>query len=166
MSAGELTPAQRAKDISAALWHKTVNALIWEVSQHCKNWSVRARFSILQRVLSRNSTWPTFIPELSFREILNAVKSGYTPKPLTIPYIVLARAKSGEGNDTPYAEIYADTTLGWAEIAKNLIVIDVEGGHSSMLQDPFVTSLAEALKPYLEQQMKEAKEIVIEQVPS
>lgn len=166
MSDGELTPAQRAKDVTAALCKKTINALIWEVSRHCKNWSVRARFSILRRVLSRNGTWPAFIPELSCRQILNAVKSGYAPKPLAIPHIVLARAKSGEGNDTPYAEIYADTALGWAEIAKNLLVIDVEGGHSSMLQEPFVNSLAEALKPYLQQQMTEAKETVVEQVPS
>jgi hypothetical protein len=39
--------------------------------------------------------------------------------------------------------------LGWDALAQNLTVLDVEGGHSSMLQEAFVQSLAEALMPYL-----------------
>ena len=48
----------------------------------------------------------------------------------------------GEASDTPYREIYADETFGWGAVTQDLIVVDVEGGHSSMLQEPFVESLA------------------------
>jgi hypothetical protein len=61
----------------------------------------------------------------------------------------LARAQSGGAGDTPYIEIYADETLGWGAIAENLAVVDVEGGHSSMLQEPFVDSLVTILLPHL-----------------
>jgi len=64
---------------------------------------------------------------------------------------VLARAQRGEGgDDTPYQEIYADETLGWRAVADNLTCVDVDGGHSTMLQERFVDSLATALLPYLE----------------
>jgi thioesterase domain-containing protein len=50
-------------------------------------------------------------------------------------------------DDTAYLEIYTDDTFGWRELADKLVVIDVDGGHSSMLQEPFVRSLATALTP-------------------
>ncbi len=38
--------------------------------------------------------------------------------------------------------IYTDETFGWGEVTQNLIAVDLEGGHSSKLQEPFVESLA------------------------
>jgi len=66
--------------------------------------------------------------------------------------VLLVRAKVGEGDDTPYREIYSDETLGWRRLVPNLSVLDVSGGHSSMLQEPFVDSMVQALKPYIEPQ--------------
>jgi riboflavin biosynthesis pyrimidine reductase len=39
--------------------------------------------------------------------------------------------------------------LGWRGVAENLTCVDVDGGHSTMLQERFVDSLATALLPYL-----------------
>ena len=64
----------------------------------------------------------------------------------------LCGARTGEGEDTPYREIYADPTFGWGAVAQELAVVDVDGGHITMLQDSFVDSLAEALMPYLQQE--------------
>jgi thioesterase domain-containing protein len=63
---------------------------------------------------------------------------------------VLARATAGEGADTPYKAIFNDETLGWGAVAKNLTIVDVDGGHESMLREPFVKSLATALIPYVQ----------------
>jgi thioesterase domain-containing protein len=62
---------------------------------------------------------------------------------------VLVRAKSGQGTDTPYSQIYDQQDLGWGKIATQLKIVDVEGGHSSMLQEPFVKSLAAELTPFI-----------------
>jgi thioesterase domain-containing protein len=48
-------------------------------------------------------------------------------------------------DDTPYRLLYTDEKLGWGAITKNLTVIDVDGGHSTMLQEPFVGAVAAAL---------------------
>jgi thioesterase domain-containing protein/acyl carrier protein len=64
--------------------------------------------------------------------------------------IVLFRATSGEGQDEPVTEVYADPTLGWADrSAKGVRGIDVPGGHLSMLQEPYVAVLAERLSASL-----------------
>ena len=39
-------------------------------------------------------------------------------------------------------------------LQNNIAVVDVEGGHSSMLQEPFVDSLAAALTPHLRRKPK------------
>ena len=67
---------------------------------------------------------------------------------------MLVRARVGEGGDTPYRQIYADETFGWNAVTNNIAVVDVEGGHSSMLQEPFVDSLAAALTPHLRRKPK------------
>jgi thioesterase domain-containing protein len=53
-------------------------------------------------------------------------------------------------DDTAYREIYADNTFGWHDLTDKLVVVDVDGGHSSMLQEPFVRSLATALMPFVD----------------
>ena len=45
-------------------------------------------------------------------------------------------------DDTPFRIVYADEKLGWGSIASNLTVIDVDGGHATMLQEPFVGAVA------------------------
>ena len=62
---------------------------------------------------------------------------------------MLLRASAGTGNDMPYREVFADPTLGWADVARDLVVLDVEGGHASMLQEPQAASLAGAILPYV-----------------
>jgi thioesterase domain-containing protein len=89
------------------------------------------------------------VPELSVRQIYDSAEARYVPKPLSIASTVLVRARLGEGADTPYLHIYTDETFGWRGLAHDLAVVDVDGGHSSMLQEPFVESLAKALRPYV-----------------
>jgi acyl transferase domain-containing protein/thioesterase domain-containing protein/acyl carrier protein len=148
---------KRALAIGEAISQKLTSALLWEASQRTSRWWVRVRFRLLREVLRRGLAWPRFVPELSVREIYDCLQASYTPKPLTNSSVVLVRAKAGEGDETPYREIYADETFGWNAFTPGIRCIDVEGGHSTMLQEHFVDSLADALLPYLRQSDDESE---------
>jgi FkbH-like protein len=126
---------------------KLMNALAWEVSSRAKRLTTRVRFRVLHRMLERGHPWPSTVPELTVREIYDSAEARYSPKALSDAGVTLLRAQSGDSNDQPYREVYADETFEWRSVARDIAVIDVKGGHSSMLQEPFVESLVEALTP-------------------
>ena len=76
-------------------------------------------FGYCVELLARGMPWPRFIPELSVRQIYDTAEAHYRPKPLSGAAVVLVRAQTGEGGDTPYREIYADETLGWGAVTNN-----------------------------------------------
>ena len=139
----------RALSVAYTIFRKFVSAITWEISHLAKQWSVRARFHVLRYLLARERDWLKFVPGLTVREIYNSAEALYVPKPLSGVDVILMRASASDAADTPYREIYDDETLGWGATTDNLKVVDVEGGHSSMLQEAFVDSLAAALKPHL-----------------
>jgi thioesterase domain-containing protein len=143
-------PLMRAAVAAGAILHKLLNAPLWKISEWRKQLWARARFRLLRRILKREAAWPRIVPSLSVRQIYDGAQARYAPKPLPITSIVLVRAQTGEGDDTPYREIYADETFGWKTVARGVTVVDVDGGHSTMLEDRFADSVAKALLPYLE----------------
>jgi thioesterase domain-containing protein/acyl carrier protein len=67
-------------------------------------------------------------------------------------FFALYRATKGDGTaaDQPYIERYGDPQLGWGpRVAQPLEVVDVPGGHASLLQEPNVQRLAEAMNAHL-----------------
>jgi thioesterase domain-containing protein len=78
-------------------------------------------------------------------QIYNGLEAQYIPPPLREVPILLVRASVGEGGDTPYCELYRDEDFGWGLVAGRLELVDVSGGHSSMLQEEAIDSLASAL---------------------
>jgi thioesterase domain-containing protein len=132
---------------ASEILHKLRNALTWEAVRFVKRWSTAARFRLLHAVLARRRPWPSFVPTLSVREIYESAEARYVPKQVDDAGVLLVRARVGKAEDTPFREIYADDTLGWGAVAGSLAVVDVEGGHSSMLQEPHAESLAAVLLP-------------------
>ncbi len=66
--------------------------------------------------------------------------------------VALYRATRGDGTpaDQPYIERYGEAQLGWSSrVATPLEVTDVPGGHASLLQEPNVHRLAEAMNQHL-----------------
>ncbi len=133
--------------VAVVVSRKLLNALTWEISHRLERWWVRARFHLLRQVLARQLPWPGFIPKLSSRQIYESAEARYVPKPLRGSSVVLVRPRHHTcfPSDTPYREIYADETLGWGAISQDIAVVDVNGGHSTMLEEPFVQSVAAAL---------------------
>jgi FkbH-like protein len=142
----------RAFALVKAASGKLRNFLAWQITYWAKQISARARFRLLHELLGRGLGWPAFVRELSVREIYDSAEAKYFPKALSDVHVLLVRAESDKLNDcadTPYREIYVDDELGWSSICPKIKVIDVAGGHSSMLQEPFVESLASALTAIL-----------------
>jgi FkbH-like protein len=138
--------------IAKASARKVFNALTWETSQRTARLYRRIRFHVLRLVLSRRMSWPPFMRELTVREIYDTAETHYGPGTSVGHGVVLARALRADPEllgDDAYRDVYADEHLGWRSVDPSLVVIDVEGGHSSMLQEPFVASLASALAPYI-----------------
>jgi FkbH-like protein len=131
--------------IFGSILKKVVNTIAWESSSRWRRLSVRARFRLLRCLIRRGRPWPTFVKELSIREIYDSAEAVYVPRPVPGKGLVLVRATVGEGPDVPYREVYADDTLGWRALAPSLTVVDVDGGHASMLQETFVDSITSAL---------------------
>ena len=68
--------------------------------------------------------------------------------------VVLYRAMKGEDvpGDQAYVEQFVDPLFGWSTRVDGPVkAVDVPGGHSSMLQEPHVRLLAEAMNLHLEQ---------------
>jgi len=126
---------------------KLRNFLAWEFSSRAKRLTTRVRFRLLHELLVRGRPWPSSLAELSVREIYDSAEARYLPKELSDAGILLLRAQSGDEYDQPYREVYADDTFDWISVAGDITVIDVKGGHSSMLQEPFVESLVSVLTP-------------------
>lgn len=108
---------------------------------------VRIRFALLRRRLARGRSWPMRLPALAVREIYDSAEASYVPHPLAGARVVLvrARARLGSSIDTPNRLIYTDEALGWRSVAADIEILDAEGGHTSMLQEPQVITLAAAL---------------------
>jgi acyl transferase domain-containing protein/thioesterase domain-containing protein len=158
----DVGPLKRAGTIIGAVSQKLLNTLLWQVSRRGKQLSARVRFQLLRVLLSRQLAWPRFVPELSLRDVYDGAAARYTPKRLSISSVVLVRASTGEGEDMPYREIYTDPTFGFGAVAPGLVIVDVDGGHTTMLQENFVDSLAEALMPYLLQKSTKVSEHPLE----
>jgi len=145
-------PIAKAFAVLGATLLKLVNSIVWEVKQRADRWWTRARFRLLHALLARKLPWPAYVHPLTALQIYEFAEARYTPKPLgRTTRVVLVRAlrRSFIVSDTPYREKYADESFGWGALVPDLAVVDVDGGHSTMLEDPFVGPLAAALSPFL-----------------
>jgi thioesterase domain-containing protein len=85
------------------------------------------------------------------RTVYDVAEAEYQPRHVVRDEIVLYRATGGTGDDEAYKELYADPMLGWQKrTLAGVRVIDVAGGHGSMLEEPHVAALAEPLSAYLD----------------
>ena len=125
--------------------------LVSAINRQGERWWARARFHLLHQLLARQRPWPRYISRLSSLQIYESAAARYVPKPLSGASVVLVRARHQTPflNDTPFRAVYADETFGWSAITQDLAFVDVAGGHMTMLQEPFVQSLAEALLLYI-----------------
>lgn len=146
------TPQQRGGLVTKAamLYRKAFNAAAWEVGNRMVRLSVKARFEFLRHALRRGIAWPRLMPALTVRQIYDSAELSYSPAPTSLPGLMLVRARVGQGGDTPFREVYADDELGWRRVSTDLLIEDVDGGHYTMLQEPFAEAVAEKIAVVLD----------------
>ena len=93
---------------------------------------------------------PRWVREMPVRALCMLAIERYRASHMLRAAIVLFCGTVGIGEDEPLAQVYSDPKLGWqARSERPLRRIDVAGGHVSMLQEPHVADLAEALREVL-----------------
>jgi FkbH-like protein len=140
--------------IFGELIKKVLNTLWWEFSSRVGKQFVRLRFIALKFILKQNKEWPKFLAPLTVRNIFNQAEISYQMLKNDKLEGLLVRATKGSDDDIPFKEVYSDESLGWHAILPQLRIVDVEGGHASMLQEPYVASLSQALISYLNKSSK------------
>jgi len=133
---------------------KAGRALDYELHARWARW-LDAR--TVRRMRDRTGTTPpdapstTAIPYLQLYEHAHREHDPGT-HPLQGGVIALYRATRGDGTpaDQPYIERYGQPDLGWTpRVAAAIEVVDVPGGHASLLQEPNVQVLAAAINAHL-----------------
>jgi thioesterase domain-containing protein/acyl carrier protein len=144
-AASSASRVSRWASLAVTLARKTRNTVAYECFSAIQRQSVRLRFLLLQMIVRRSGKWPAVVRPLSVMQIYNSLESRYRPPRLAEVPVLLVRASSGDGIDTPYRDVYRDEDFGWRQFAERLEIADVSGGHSSMLQQQEVQLLTAVL---------------------
>ena len=110
------------------------------------------RMRLLRLYLDRGLRLPEFLRDISVRTAYTFARRSYRPGTPYQGELALFRATSGIGDDEPYVDRYSDPLLGWARRATaGVRAYDVPGGHSSMLQEPHVRTMAKDMQAYIDE---------------
>ncbi|MBC7970696.1 MAG: amino acid adenylation domain-containing protein [Verrucomicrobia bacterium] len=142
---------------------KIYNLISYEIQTKLKKVQNQTKIKLFRYCLDQDRPIPPFLHNLPVRLVLKFAEREYVPQ---APYegellLVLATQKSNRFDgtlidgipidDTPYADIYSDSLLGWGNRATGGIKVHTNpGGHSSMLQAPNVQIMAKQMQAYID----------------
>jgi FkbH-like protein len=110
---------------------------------------------LLRAYVDHDCSLPSWLQGIPVRTVYLFAENHYRPSRPFNGRLVLFRATAGDGADEPYIERYSDPLLGWAQRAtKGVQVYDASGGHSSMLQEPHVQTLAEQMQLVIDEALE------------
>jgi thioesterase domain-containing protein len=135
------------------LGQKVRNTIKYEVEQRMTRAKNLMKVLLLRETRKRGMKPPRLLKDLSPRTLYEFAQERHQPKKF-IGKLLLFRATKADAaqladgfDDRPAIETIADPLLGWSNRSTDGIeVVEVPGGHSSMLQPPNVTVLAEELR--------------------
>ena len=139
---------------------KVSNLVRYEVATRTKRFTEHLKIKLLRYCSDRNLTIPPICQNIPLRSIYTYAEDEYLQDGAASRYrgkLTLWRAteKLGQDNpaidDTPATWGVKDPLLGWKEQAtEGVEAHDIPGGHSSMLQNPNVQTMAQKLQLYLD----------------
>ncbi len=142
----------RLRDRSATAARKLKNFLKHESTSRTRRLADLIRFRLLRAVLDRGSRVPQFLHGISVETVLAFARRDYVPRRPLEGKAVLFRSTEGQGLDEPVVNVSKDPLLDWGNRVKGkLEVVDTPGGHSSMIQEPYVDEIAKRLCTLIEQ---------------
>lgn len=133
---------------------KAWNTLTYELSARAEQHLTRTKLQLFRYYLDHQTTPPHWLSAVSIRKTYLFAEQDYAPDTSFTGELLLFCATAGTEADQPYRELYADPVLGWAiRTPRKVQVHEVPGGHSSMLQEPHVQTLAAVLQTYLDRDL-------------
>jgi thioesterase domain-containing protein len=127
---------------------KVWNLLAYETAARARRAFDKVRFRALRARGPAGRPVPASLAGLPVRTVYVLAEREYAPSGTLACPVALFRATEGQGADEPYVARYRDPLLGWGRRVRDgseVEVVDVPGGHSSMLQEPHVAGLAESM---------------------
>jgi thioesterase domain-containing protein/acyl carrier protein len=149
--AADVGQARPGLALAVELARRTRNLIGYETRALGARVASRLRHRVLLETLGRGGSWPSWLTPPTVRETCMAAQASYRPGALERARVVLVRASRGADGDLPAREVFADPLFGWGRrVSGRLDVIDVDAGHSSMLQGETLRELARRLVPYFD----------------
>jgi thioesterase domain-containing protein len=147
--AGKQSVLRKWREVAALVARKGVNSTLYNSGVAIRRVTVVLRLRLLRWLLARKAAWPRWLPPLSIQQIGWELEDHYFPPALPDVPVLLIRATRGTGDlaDAPFHEYFPEAHFGWARLAPNLEVVDVSGGHTSMLQVEHVDAMVAVLAP-------------------
>lgn len=131
---------------------KAQNFIAYESRTRVEKFWNQTRTLLYRYFLDRNLSLPSFLQNIPSRRILEFDSLTYIPG-VYQGRVTLFRATEAKVlddpaiDDTPFTQLIEDPLLGWSKrVTEGVEVYDIPGGHSSMLQEPYVQVLAEKLQ--------------------
>ncbi|HEX2734088.1 MAG TPA: condensation domain-containing protein [Polyangiaceae bacterium] len=111
--------------------------------------SAKLRVEMLRRWPREQMSWPRWVPAPTFRELFERMEQDYAGEAVSIPSL-LVRASHGKDGDIASRQQLIDPHFDWQTLIRGEIqVVDVPGGHSTMLREPHVDATARAVSSVL-----------------
>ncbi len=159
--AGELrstqsaSTARRAALLARSLARKLRNFAAYHVGKTCRDARDNARLRLLRASLDRGRAPPRLVGQLSATITYLYAEREYRPDGrLQEGELVIFKATSGEGIDAPFVDFYEDPLLGWKDRGRRgARAVEVPGGHTSMLQEPHVETLARRMQEAMDESL-------------
>jgi FkbH-like protein len=143
---------RRILSVMAKALRKCENLGAYLLRDRLKTLQDDIRLRLFRTLLDRQHPLPRALRGIPVRTVYLFAERSYRPDKPFDGRLTLFRATSGKGTDEPYIERYSDPLFGWsARTTEAVRVYDVLGGHSSMLQEPHVASLAEQLQAAIDE---------------
>ena len=148
--AGHLVRTTAPHRLPLALARKLLGFARFEWERLRKRTSARLGLHAIRLCRDLRLPPPRWVRELPVRTLCMQALERYRAGHVLRASIVLFCGTFGLGEDEPLVQVYKDPKLGWqARSEQPLRRIDVPGGHVSMLQEPHVAELAQALRDVL-----------------
>jgi amino acid adenylation domain-containing protein len=151
------TTPQNPLQIAQKVWRKGTNTLRYELCEAYRQANAIVRTRVFQWFQDTGRAMPKILQSLSERDLILFAYKHYCPLDSTEQQLasqaLLIRATEGNGTkaDTAYVQELADPLFGWSRYHQQpLTVCDVPGGHSTMLSDTHVQSLADAVESFIQ----------------
>lgn len=139
-------PAQIAAAL-ATLSRKLLNFTTYQLTLRGTEFRKRLRFRILRAAIDSGRPLAWYVGSLPVVDVYVFAMGEYAPRGAVTAPVILFQATEGVVEDEPHALRYNDPLIGWGRwVDGGPQVCPVTGGHVSMLHEPNVAIIAEAIR--------------------